>query len=346
MMQRIFAAFVVAAIVTAAPRYANATLGVTAEVQSGPHHPAQHSAQVVALATPEILATATPTPIPTATKFATPAPGKNSEGTPMPHPSGNAVFFSAQVLDVQHGFIFFNTGDAFKLAPNVHSVWIDNGQAAPLPSTRMYAQAIFDGTGQIVELQVAKHPLPFNAAYAAAAKKYAVAYSPPVANNDQWPATLGSSKYNNSRMPLTGKIVSVRFVVEVPPNTPLSDAVYLSTDVSGWNPQAIRMERIDALHYSVTMPLRTGSVFAYKYTRGSWQSEERSKTGIAEPPRHFFLGSSPFGEPDTAVRNDTVGNWADYNPAGGQVLVPGATPTPFNPAPFGFPTPLPPPAKH
>ncbi len=347
-MKRGFAVLVVAALAMAlAPR-------LRAEgaepVPSGAH--AVRGAEglaapsAIALATPQILATQTPTPIPTATKFETPSPSKTSGGTPLPHPSGNAVFFSAEVLDVQHGYIFFSTGDAFKLAPNAHSVWIDNGQPAPLPSTRMYAQAIFDATGQIIELQVAKHPLPFNAAYAAAAHKYAVALSPAVPNNDQWPAALGSSKLNSSRMPLTGKIVSVRFVVEVPPTTPLSDAVYMSTDVSGWNPQAIRMERIDALHYSVTMPLRTGTAFAYKYTRGSWQSEERSKAGIAEPPRHFFLGSSPFGEPDTTVRDDTVYNWADFNPAGGEQLVPGATPTPFNPMPFGFPTPLPAPPKH
>jgi hypothetical protein len=343
MMKRAFAVLIIAALmIGAAPRlrgYA-ATLGVTRAIQSGP------AVRVAVLATPQILATATPTPIPTATKFETPAPGKSSEGTPVPHPSGNAVFFSAQVLDVEHGYIFFTTGDAFKLSPAVHSVWIDNGQPAPLPDTRMYAQAIFDGSGQIIELQVANHALPFNAAYVMAARKYAVALSPPVPNTDQLAAPPGSTKYNNSRLPLTGKIVSVRFVVEVPPNTPLSDAVYLSTDVSGWNPQAIRMERIDALHYSVTMPLRTGTIFAYKYTRGSWQSEERSKTGIAESPRHFFLGSSPFGEPDTSVRDDTVYNWADYNPAGGQQIAPGATPTPFNPNPFGFPTPLPPPPKH
>ena len=260
-----------------------------------------------------------------------------SSGTPMPTPTGKAVFFAAQVLDVRSGYIFFTTGDAFKLAPSATVVNIDNGQPAAMPTTRMYAQAIFDANGQVVELQVAKHPLPFNAAYAAQVHQYAVAMSAPLPNNDQWPAALGSTKLNNSNMPLTGKIVTVRFVVEVPPTTPLSEPVYLTTDVSGWNPQATRMERIDALHYAVTMPLRTGTAFAYKYTRGSWQTAERGKTGIEDPPRRFFLGSSPLGEPDTSVRNDTVYNWADYNPGGGINVNPGSTPPPFNPAPFGFP---------
>lgn len=316
-MKRIFAAIIVAAIIPAVPRYADATLGMTP------------------------MATATPTPLPAATKFETATPAPVKAGTPIPSPEGKAVFVSGQILDMEKGYVFFTTGDAFKLSPAVHSVWIENGQPAPMPTTRTFAQAIFDANGEIVELQVSKHPLPYNAAYAGVAQKFRIAMSPQVANDDHPPFPPGATKYNNSRLPLTGKIVTVRFVVEVPPNTPLLDPVYLSTDVSGWNPQATRMERVDALHYAVTLPLHTGTIFAYKYTRGSWQSEERSKTGIAEAPRHFFLGSSPFGEPDTAVRNDTVGNWADYNPAGGQQLVPGATPTPFNPNPYGFPTPLP-----
>jgi hypothetical protein len=111
------------------------------------------------------------------------------------------------------------------------------------------------------------------------------------------------------------------------------------------------MERIDGLHYAVTLPLRTGSDFTYKYTRGSWQASERGRTGIEENPRRFFLGASPFGEPDTQVRNDQIFNWSDFNPAGGsQPVSPGAIPTPFNPRPFGIPTPpsapTPPGTKH
>ncbi len=122
----------------------------------------------------------------------------------------------------------------------------------------------------------------------------------------------------------------------------MTDAVYLATDVSGWNAQAIRMERFDALHYAVTLPLRTGTEFYYKYTRGSWQSSERGRNGIEQAPHRFFLGATALGEPDTQVRDDEVYNWSDYNPAtGGRAIVPGATPTPFNPNPFGFPTPFP-----
>ena len=314
MMRRCFAAIVVLAMFVAAPRLraSGTPLGMT-------------------------IATPTPTPLPTATQFATPTPAPKS-GTPIPEPTGQVVFFAGEVLDVQHGYIFFTTGDAFKLAPGVSTVDIDNGRPAPLPSTKMYAQAIFDANRQIVQLQVAHHPLPYNEARAVFAHQFAVALSPAVPNNDQAPLPPGASALNTSRMPLTGKVVAVKFVVEVPPDTPLNDPVYLSTDVSGWNPQAIRMERIDALHYAVTLPLRTGTQFQYKYTRGAWTTEERGRNGIAGPPRKFFLGSSPVGEPDTAVRDDIVYLWADYNPGGGgSQIVPGATPTPFNPNPFNFP---------
>ena len=40
-------------------------------------------------------------------------------------------------------------------------------------------------------------------------------------------------------------LVAVAFVVTVPPTTPLNDDVYISTDASGWNPQAIKLDRID-----------------------------------------------------------------------------------------------------
>ena len=267
--------------------------------------------------------------------------------TPMPSttptPSGPIIQFSGELLDVQKGYVFFSTGDAFKLAPDAKFVNYDTHEPftkAPLP--RMYAKALFNGSGQISELQITnKHTLPVQASYGSDARQFAVALSSPVPNNDEWPSAAGSTKLNSSHIALTGKIVAVRFVVEVPPTTPLQEPVYLSQDVGGWNPQGIRMERTDALHYAVTLPLRTGTEFAYKYTRGSWQTEERGRTGIEEKPRRFFLGASPLGEPDTQVKNDIVYNWADYNPAGGSVVQPGATPTPFNPNPFGYPTPFP-----
>ena len=281
-----------------------------------------------------LIGAATPPPLYTAPPTAAPATAT---------PAGTVMSFTGELLDVQHDFVFFTSGDAFKLAPDAKIVNYDTKQPTTLAvTTRMFAQASFDGNGKIVTLALAKHPLPPGASYAEA-HKFAVALSPPVPNPDLDPNRPHGPGAANSHYALTGKIVQVRFVVQVPPTTPLTDPVYLSTDVSGWNAQAIRMERFDALHYAVLLPLRTGTEFYYKFTRGSWQSSERGRNGIEQAPHHFFLGASAYGEPDTQVRDDEVYNWSDYNPAtGGQAIQPGATPSPFNPKPFGFPTPFPP----
>jgi hypothetical protein len=278
-----------------------------------------------------LIGAATPAPLYTAPPTAAPATAT---------PSG-VLNFTGELLDVQHGFVFFTSGDGFKLAPDAKIIDFDTKQPITLgATTRMYAQASFDSTGNVETLAISKKPLPPSASYADA-HKYAVALSPSVKNPELDPNRPREGS-NNSRFALTGKLVQVRFVVQVPPTTPMSDAVYMSTDVSGWNPEAVRMERFDALHYGVTMPLRTGTDFYYKYTRGSWQASERGRNGIEQSPHHFFLGATALGEPDTQVRDDEVYNWSDYNAgAGGQAIVPGATPSPFNPLPFGYPTPFP-----
>jgi hypothetical protein len=287
----------------------------------------------VAAAFVMLLGAATPAPLYTAPPTSAPATAT---------PAGTVLSFTGELLDVQHDFVFFTSGDAFKLAPGAQIINFDTKQPATLAvTTRMFAQAMFDDSGKIITLALAKHPLAAAASYADA-HKFAVALSTPLPNPDLDPNRPHGPGASSSHYALTGKIVQVRFVVQVPPTTPMTDAVYLATDISGWNASAIRMERFDALHYGVILPLRTGTEFYYKYTRGSWQSSERGRNGIEQAPHRFFLDASALGEPDTQVRDDEVYNWSDYNPAtGGQAIVPGATPTPFNPMPFGYPTPFP-----
>jgi hypothetical protein len=275
---------------------------------------------------------------------ATPPPKWTAPPTAAPAsatPEGKVLSFTGELLDAQKGFVFFTTGDAFQLEPNAQIMNLDTNQPATLEiTTKMYAKVTFDDAGKVVTLGLSKHPLKPEASYADV-HKFVVAATSPVPNPDLDPNRPRLDSNKNSHFALTGKIVQVRFVCQVPPQTAMSDAVYMSTDVSGWNPQAIRMERFDAVHYAVTMPLRTGTEFYYKFTRGSWQASERGRNGIEENPHHFFLGATALGEPDTQVRDDIVYNWSDYNPAsGGQAIVPGATATPFNALPFGYPTPI------
>lgn len=251
---------------------------------------------------------------------------------PAPAPSGELIRFSGQLLDTQQGYVIFTTGDAFKLADDAKIVDAKTGApTARAVGPRTYARASFDASGAIVELALSPKPLPSERAYAEI-KRFAIAASPVQPNPD----LVQKSYAAGGHIALTGKIVSVKFVVRVPPITRQDDAVYMATDASGWNAQAVRLERIDGLRYSVTIPLRTGTEFAYKFTRGSWNSAERGRTGLDEPPHKFFLGAAGDVEPDAKTVDNAVANWSDENP-GAPNVGPNAIPTPFNPRPFGFP---------
>jgi len=240
--------------------------------------------------------------------------------TATPPPSGQILKYSGQLLDYGDGFAYFTTGDAYRVDPNVK---IDDaatgGPTSLVPTTRVFARASFDtGNGGIVQLDLSKNKLPDESSYQDI-KKFAVALSTPYANPDLRPAEGFS-----------GKPVPVTFLVEVPSKTPFGDDIYLSTDVSGWSATAIRMDRVDALHYRVTRLFSSGTVLRYRYTRGSWQSADDDQNGLAMKPRVLIVKNA-----DYRVIRDIVYSWQDENqfaPDNGSVL-----PTPFNPVPFNLP---------
>jgi pullulanase len=125
--------------------------------------------------------------------------------------------------------------------------------------------------------------------------------------------------------------VLVTFTVQVPPRTPFGDTVYLATDISGWSATAIRMDRIDALHYRVTQTFKSGTHFLYRYTRGSWQSAERGQNGLEVPPREFLVRNA-----DTQSVTNVVYHWGDEDPTAPDLG--NAIPTPFQPIPFKTPS--------
>ncbi|HVA37678.1 MAG TPA: hypothetical protein VNJ51_08695, partial [Candidatus Dormibacteraeota bacterium] len=120
------------------------------------------------------------------------------------------------------------------------------------------------------------------------------------------------------------------FSVQVPPNTPLNSDVYIATAASNWLADAIKLNRVDGLDFQVTARIPSGTIFYYRYTRGSWQTEERNKAGLEGPVRHFVVP-----EADTATRYDQVYNWADMLPGGTvpQLLTAPPTPAPIIKAP-------------
>ncbi len=240
--------------------------------------------------------------------------------TATPQAGGTLVKFTGQLLDDRSGFVFFTTGDGFRLDPGVK---IDDaatgGPTALSPTTRTYARATFDSaSGRVVELALSTHKLPDEARYEDI-KRFAIALSTPAPNPD----LRGGEG-------LSGKPVLVTFTVEIPSKTPFSDAVYVATDTSGWSATAIRMNRIDALHYRVSRPFASGTRFLYRYTRGSWSSAERGQNGLEVPPRPFVVVNA-----DVKSKNDIVYSWGDADQFVPDFGAP--VPTPFNPVPFVLP---------
>jgi len=261
-------------------------------------------------------AAAVPTPA-AAASGQTPPP---LSATATPAPAGTLVKFSGQLLDYRGGYVFFTTGDGFRLDPAVKIDDAATGGATTLaPVTRTYARATFDATsGRVVELALSRRRLPDEAKYEDI-KRFAVALSTPAPNPD----LRGGEGLN-------GRPVLVTFTVEVPSKTPFSDPVYVATDTSGWSATAIRMNRIDALHYRVSRPFASGTRFLYRYTRGSWRSAERGQNGLEVSPRPFTVVNA-----DVKSKNDIVYSWGDADQFAPDLGA--AVPTPFNPVPFVVP---------
>ncbi len=258
--------------------------------------------------------------------------------------AGSSVVVSGQLLAYQDGFVFFTSGDGFRLAPGVAIRDAKTGGTTSLaPAPRIWARATFDASGIVTELDLSRAPLPPQGNFADV-MRFAVAASSPAPNPDllayqnlATPApgqSVASANIHYSGMP-----VLVTFIVQVPPNTPPTSSVYITTDQSGWNAQAVPMDRIDGLHYEITRRYPSGTVFRYLYDRGSFQSEEIAQNGLNRTPRNFVVPDA-----DVRVIRDTVFAWQDQVPGNINQAQPQVMPTPYNPAPFpNLPPGLPPP---
>ena len=240
-----------------------------------------------------------------------------------------AIVVTGQLLAYQDGYVFFTTGDGFHVAPNIviHDA-TTNGPATIVPAPRVYARATFDSTGTVTELDLSRSPLRQEGSFADVSR-FAVDLSTPVPNPDLIPATPapGQNLAPEFRH-FSGRPVLVTFTVEVPQNTPFTATVYITTDASGWNAQAIPMSRIDALHYQITRRLNSGTIFRYLYDRGSFQSVEVGQNGLQLVPRQIVVTDA-----DVRVVTNTVYAWIDTT-SGSYNQSPTGVPTPYNPAPF------------
>jgi hypothetical protein len=228
---------------------------------------------------------------------------------------------TAKILDYERGYIFFTSGDGFRVSPNVQIVQYGSDRpAASQPHVRQYARVTFDASGLVTKIELSDSKLPQEGDLSAV-HRFAVALSTPAPNPDlaNPPKTLCQVQ--------GGKLVTVAINVEVPPSTKITDNVYMTTDQSGWNPQAYHLDRVDALHYRTTLRLLSGTVLKYLFDRGSASSIQVAESGIEQPPQTLCVGDAPLAVGSRVFR------WADET-SSGTLPVPQTMPTPFNPAPF------------
>ena len=225
--------------------------------------------------------------------------------TTSPAPTASAapapIIASGQVVDLERGYIVFASGDAFKLAPAVRIVDDRTGIAPTYAiAPGIFASIAIDPTTALVtDVRTSLDPLAEGMPIAQIPRAFVSAASSPKPNPDLAPPPMRfHSQLSNA--------VRVTIDVEVPPETPLGDDIYITTDSSGWNAQAIKMQRVNGRHFRIQVDLKGGTQFRYLFTRGSWQSVERARSGLARDPRTLFV---PGG--DSMVLDATVYRWAD-----------------------------------
>jgi hypothetical protein len=101
--------------------------------------------------------------------------------------------------------------------------------------------------------------------------------------------------------------VTVTIEVLVPVNTPPTDVVYMAVDALSWTPNAIRMSPLPGNRWSASLSLTGGSTLKYKYTRGTWSTDERDAAGNEIPNRTLSVNAKGTAQTIT----DTVVRWAD-----------------------------------
>ena len=226
--------------------------------------------------------------------------------------------YVGELLDLQRGFVFLSTGDAFRLSPTVIISNLDNASRFTGDDvTGRYARLTFDSLGVITSLEISSHALQplgtLESIHGFAITHTQKTLNPDLANGEGF----------------TGQPVAVTFTAQVPPSTSFTDNVYMATEASGWDAMAIRMDRVDALHYRITRMLPSGTDFRYRYTRGSWRSEDRDQRGLEQPPREYKVRNL-----DVARRRDVIFHWSDETVNGIAPVTPDTIPTPFNGRPF------------
>jgi hypothetical protein len=215
------------------------------------------------------------------TLAAAPAP------TPTPVPAPQEEVVRGQLLTIAQGYLIFTTGDAVRLR--------DDAQLAPKLRLGETIRVYLDKTTHLArEVDAAPGPLATDVDAANLPRAY-VAVSPASARTVQNGAGTGA-----------GQLVTVRIDVTVPADTPPTDDVYLATDRSSFSAAELRMNRVDAYHWTVTLPAVVGATLQYEFTRGNYSSIERDRSGSVLAPRKLDIHGN-------VTTDDKVSRWADIS---------------------------------
>jgi hypothetical protein len=208
--------------------------------------------------------------------------------------------YTGQLIDVERGYVVFANGDALRLAASARVLDARTGGPVQDVQPGAYGAASLDANGAVAQLLVSDAPFAQGMSMDDLPRADVVQASPSQANPD-----LASNVPPIAPSKLT-KSEAVTITAFVPPTTPFTDDIYITTDTSGWNPQAVKMARIDGRRFRVTMDVLPGTQFHYLFTRGSWATVESDQAGLRRQPRTFFAQGAVAMDLDA-----TVQRWID-----------------------------------
>jgi len=200
------------------------------------------------------------------------------------------LYVHGQVLTISGGFFVFTSGDSLRVA---------SGLVVPAGvTTGSYVRISVDQLGRdVTRIELEPHAAFASEIDAANIPRQYVVVSPKSA---PLPVGTGQSASAGSGP------VTVTIVVHVPGNTPSTDDVYLATERSNYSPAEVRMDRVDGSTFSTSVSVAQSTALKYQFTRGSFATVERDRTGgIVQP--HVLLAAP------NAKSDDTVIRWADLS---------------------------------
>jgi hypothetical protein len=85
--------------------------------------------------------------------------------------------------------------------------------------------------------------------------------------------------------------ILVTIIVEVPPNTPPDDKIYLAANFNDWFPRDtnLSLRKLPDGRYTLNLP-RKSDYIEFKFTRGDWSAVEADVQGNDIANRNFTYG--------------------------------------------------------